>query len=107
MQSFSLPRVDGYKISKLKNEKYSVTLDNGNAGAKLLNKNEYDQFMKEKRAEGQVKPSYALLTALVTFGSLATAAILDFAFARGKHVKQICAKLGINDFIDFIALSLP
>ena len=106
MQSFALPRVEGYKISKLKHDNYAVSVDNGNVGAKMLNKTEYDQFMREKREEGKVKPSYALMTTLGVFGSLAAATVLDFAFAKGKHVKQVCSKLGLNDLIDFIALSL-
>ncbi len=106
MQSFTLPRVEGYQISKIEQGKYKVAVNNGNIGAKVLNKAEYDQFMKQNKKDGKVKPSWAMMTVFGTLGTAAIAVTLDFALSKGKHVKQMAKSLGFRDLLDAIALYL-
>ena len=106
MQSFTLPRVDGYQISKIEQGKYKIAVNNGNIGAKVLNKAEYDRFMKENKEKGKVKPSWAMVTVFGTLGTAAVAVALDFAISKGKHIKQMAKSLGFNDLLDMIAFYL-
>ena len=64
--------VEGYNIRKVGKDKYSVAVNNGNAGACLMNREELDAFVAEKG--GKIKESSAAKKAVL--GLLAAGAVV-------------------------------
>lgn len=66
-----LPRVAGHNISRMSKDCYSVSVNNGNLGACVMNKEQLSVFIAEQKEKGNVKPPVAkvgLLSALGLIG---------------------------------------
>jgi len=71
VSSIFLPSVKGYNILKLTNGKYAVSVNNGNMGACQMDKQQFDEFIKEQKEKGNVSAPIAAKMAICT--AIATA----------------------------------
>ncbi len=63
-----LPRVGGHNISKMSKDRYAVTVNNGNCGACMMNREQLSIFIAEQKEKGNVKPPVAKVGLLATLG---------------------------------------
>lgn len=92
-----LPRVGGYNIARIGKDRYFVAVNNGNYGACVMNKAEFDQFIAEQKSKGNVKPPVARNAAFALGGLGVLAVAADFLFAKGKHVKSLLGMYSKKD----------
>lgn len=69
--SIFLPRVSGYDINKISRDHYAVSVNNGNIGACVMNKKQFNIFIQDQKEKGNVKPPVAKVGLLTTLGLVA------------------------------------
>lgn len=90
---FFNPRISGYNISKSSDGMYSVAVNNGNFGACRMNKEQFDNFVNQQKANNNVQPTKANVAVIATVVPILSAIAADILFAKGVHISSLLNKL--------------
>lgn len=78
--------VPGYRVNKLGKDHYSVSLTNGNIGAAVIHKDDFDDFVKAHNGKDYRKPAKKIAVGIAAVG-LVTAGIMF-----RKPIKEVATK---------------
>lgn len=86
--------IPGYNVTKIDRNRYAVSVNNGNCGAVIMNKNQYKQFA----AENGVKVSDH--KGLKVLGILAGVAGITAAIVFRKNIADFIKKIDFKGFFE-------